>query len=482
MALVSPLLSVYACRLGQVNPMQLTLRPYQARAVHDLRLAFRSGARAPLLVAPTGAGKTIMFAAITSGAVARGRRVLILVHRRELIRQASAKLAAVGVAHGIIAAAFQPSDHSVQVASVQTLARRLGHQAWQPDLVVIDEAHHAVAGSWSRILDHWPDALRLGVTATPVRRDGRGLGTMFDRLVLGPSVAELIEQQHLSDFKIYAPTAAAEIKSLPIRGGDFDSGAAAQALDRPTITGDAIAHYQRLALGQPAIAFCCTAAHAEHVASQFRAAGATAKTILGTTPVDEREQLIRDLTTGALQVLVSVDVISEGTDVPAAAVAILLRPTQSEGLYLQQVGRVLRPAFSKAHALILDHVGNVHRHGFPDDHRAWSLDDARKRGRGGGPAAPSVRTCEQCFAAFKPAPICPCCGHQQPISSARAMRTVDGELQELKRINAQLRVAERRRQGQARTLQQLIHLGQARGMRNPVAWAKHVFYARQQRA
>jgi superfamily II DNA or RNA helicase len=459
--------------------MSLTLRDYQARAIHDLRTAYRSGARAPLLVMCTGGGKTIVFAAITAGAVERGRRVLILVHRRELIRQASAKLAWAGVAHGIIAAGFEPSDHPVQVASVQTLARRLKLQTWQPDLIVVDEAHHAVAGTWSQILDHWPHALRLGVTATPVRRDGRGLGAMFDRLVLGPSMQDLTAQGFLTRARIYAPQIRFQEANLRVRSGDYAPEQAAAELDKPSITGDAIEHYQRLGRGCGAIAFCCTTAHAEHVAAQFRASGITSQTVLGTTSVQDRELAINNLATGALQVLVSVDVISEGTDVPSVGCAILLRPTQSEGLYLQQVGRVLRPAPGKDHALILDHVGNVHRHGFPDDVRTWTLDDARRRTGKGGLPAPAVRTCESCFAAFKPQPVCPCCG-AECAAPAREIRQTDGELQELAR-EAVAR-ARRRDQGQARTMQQLIHLGQARGMRNPVAWARHVYFARQQRA
>jgi superfamily II DNA or RNA helicase len=459
--------------------MSLQLRDYQARAIHDLRTAYRSGARAPLLVAPCGMGKTVVFSAITAGAVERGRRVLILVHRRELIRQASAKLTWAGVDHGVIAAGFEPSDHPVQVASVQTLARRLKLQTWQPDLIVVDEAHHAVAGTWSQILDHWPHALRLGVTATPVRRDGRGLGAMFDRLVLGPSMQDLTAQGFLTGARIYAPRIRFQEANLRVRSGDYAPEQAAAELDKPSITGDAIEHYQRLGRGCGAIAFCCTTAHAEHVAAQFRASGITSQTLLGTTSVQDRELAINNLATGALQVLVSVDVISEGTDVPSVGCAILLRPTQSEGLYLQQVGRVLRPAPGKDHALILDHVGNVHRHGFPDDVRTWSLDDARRRTGKGGPPAPAVRTCESCFAAFKPAPVCPCCG-AECAAPAREIRQTDGELQELAR-EAVAR-ARRRDQGQARTLQQLIHLGQARGMKNPVAWARHVYFARQQRA
>lgn len=452
--------------------MSLILRDYQSRAIDDLRTAYRSGARSPLLVAPCGMGKTVCFAAITAGAVERGRRVLILVHRRELIRQASAKLTQAGVTHGIIAAGFESSDHPVQVASVQTLARRLERQYWQPDLIVIDEAHHAIAGTWGSVLSHWPEAYRLGVTATPVRRDGRGLGKVFDRLVLGPSVQDLTNQGFLTPAKIYAPNSGLEIGNLRVRSGDYAPEDAAQVLDKPTITGDAIEHYQRLGRGCSAIAFCCTTAHAEHVAAQFRACGIRSHVVFGTTPAEEREQLIADLGTGALQVLVSVDVISEGTDVPSVGAAILLRPTQSEGLYLQQVGRVLRPAPGKEHALVLDHVGNVHRHGFPDDHRDWTLDDARRRTSKGGPPAPCVRTCERCFAAFAPQPICPVCGTPSKLSP-REIKQRDGELQELTRGQ---RTADRKK---ARTLQDLMVVAKQRGY-SP-AWAKHVFYARQQR-
>ena len=452
----------------------MQLRPYQQQAITDLRLALRSGARAPLLVGATGMGKTVIFSAITAGAVERGRRVLILVHRRELIRQASAKLAQAGVSHGIVAAGFEPSDHPVQVASVQTLARRLKRQNCQPDLIVIDEAHHAIAGTWSNVISHWPDSLLLGVTATPVRQDGRGLGVMFDRLVLGPSTAELVAAGYLTPVKIYAPPQVADLTGIRTRAGDYANDQAAAAMTRPTVTGDAITHYQRIAAARPAIAFCCNVNHATTVSDAFNAAGISAATLLGNTT--DRDALVARFAAGELQVLVTVDVVSEGFDCPGAAVAILLRPTQSEGLYLQQVGRVLRPAPGKAAAIILDHVGNVHRHGFPDDHRDWTLDDARQRTGKGGPPAPCIRTCETCFAAFAPQPICPVCGTPSKLST-RELKHQAGELQELAR-EAVAR-SRRRDQGQAQTLQQLIHLGQQRGMKNPVTWAKHVHFARQ---
>ncbi len=451
-----------------------TLRPYQSRAVAELRDAYRHGSRAPLLVLPTGGGKTVVFSHVAHGASARGHHVLVLVHRRELIRQASSKLGQLGVDHGIIAAGFAGSAQPVQVASVQTLARRLGRTDWAPDLIVIDEAHHAVAGTWSKVLEHWPAALRLGVTATPVRQDGRGLSTMFDRLVQGPTVRDLTAQGFLSPARIYAPPVKADLTKLQKRAGDYQSDEASRRMDRPTVTGDAISHYQRLCQGAPAIAFCCSAQHATHVSDQFRQSGIRSAVILGTTPVDEREAMIRDLGRGALQVLVSVDVVSEGTDIPAVTAAILLRPTMSEGLYLQQVGRVLRPAPGKAEAIILDHVGNVITHGFPDDDRHWSL-DGREEGTGQleTEKAPIVRQCGVCFAAFPPQPVCPVCGTPSQLS-VREIQQREGELQELQR--EQLRREQRRQVGSARTLDELMAVAKQRGYHPN--WARRLHAAR----
>lgn len=450
----------------------MNLRSYQQRAIAETRAAIASGARAPLLVLPTGGGKTIIFSAIAQSAAAKGNRVLILVHRRELIHQASGKLQWIGVDHGIIAAGTPPSDHAVQIASVQTLARRLNRLDWQPSLIIIDEAHHATAGQWARILDHWPDAYRLGVTATPCRLDGCGLRSVFDAMVLGPSVADLIFAGFLSPARIYAPPVVADLQGIRSRGGDYVSDQAAAAMDRPTVTGDAISHYQRLAAGQQAIAFCCNVNHAVSVCDAFKTAGISSELLLGNTP--DREQVVADFAAHRTRVLVTVDVVSEGFDVPAASCAILLRPTQSLGLYLQQVGRVLRPAPGKDAAIVLDHVGNAMRHGFPDDARDWSLDDRMRRSK--GTPAPSVRTCPECFAAFKPAPICPLCGAQCVPIKSRVIRELAGELQELKR--AEQRTA-RREQGQARTLADLLMVAKNRGY-SP-GWAYRIAAARGKR-
>ena len=455
----------------------MQLRGYQDRAIDALRSAMQQGARAPLLCLPTGGGKTVILASIAAQAAARGRQVLILVHRRELIHQTASKLQWAGLEHGVIAAGHPATNARVQVASVQTLVRRLSRMDWAPSLVIIDEAHHAAAGSWRQILEHWSDAYRLGVTATPCRLDGRGLSEAFDHLVLGPSVADLVFWGFLSAARIYAPPVVADLSGIRRRAGDYANDQAAAAMDRPTVTGDAIAHYQRLADGQQAIAFCCNVAHAVSVCDAFKTAKISAALLLGGTGA--RDQVVADFAAGIVRVLVTVDVVSEGFDVPAASCAILLRPTQSLGLYLQQVGRVLRPAPGKDAALILDHVGNVTRHGFPDDPHEWSLAEGIVRG-GRGTPAPSVRTCPECYAAFKPAPICPVCGAACAPVKSRKIQQLVGELKELKREHVQQRIAERdqakRERQAARTLPQLLALAKERGY--APGWAYRIHQAR----
>ena len=407
----------------------MALRSYQELAITQLRGALAHHHKA-LLVMPTGSGKTVVFSEICRLADNKNRKVLILVHRRELVIQASDKLSRAGVEHGIVAAGFKPSPHPVQVASVQTLARRLRTVPVDPDLIIIDEAHHAVAGSWDKIINHYADAKLVGVTATPSRLDGRGLGSHFSTLVSGPSVEQLTKLGFLSQHRVFAPPVIADLSNVKTRAGDYANDQLSAAMDRPTVTGDAVSHYRRLADGLPAIAFCCSVAHATSVCASFNAAGYRAKLVTGNMKMEERDEAISGLADGRTQILCSVDVVSEGTDVPAVSAAILLRPTQSEALYLQQVGRILRPRPGKI-AIILDHVGNTFKHGFVDDVRAWSLDSKPKRQRKDEPAV-EVRQCPDCFAAFKPQPVCPCCGHVFK-TKAFQLETVEGDLVEIKR-------------------------------------------------
>lgn len=458
--------------------MAIKLRPYQVKVINELRHALRQGYKSVLLAAPTGMGKTVIFSEITRLATQRGHTVLILVHRRELVDQASDKLTRIGVDHGIICAGYKPRVSTVQVASVQTLARRLKLQPFAPQLIIIDEAHHCTrANTWGKVLSYWSDARLIGVTATPCRLDGKGLKHVFDTLITGPSVAELTAAGHLSPAKLWAPPARIDLSKLKTRAGDYVAEEAGEAMADKAIIGDVVAHYKRHADGVPAIAFCCNVYHAEVVARDLRANGISAQTLFGSTPKPARASTVQDFADGRVQVLVTVDVVSEGFDCPTAGAALLLRPTKSEALYLQQVGRVLRPSSGKSHAVVLDHVENIRRHGFPDDEREWTLNDRLKRGSKGGPAAPAVRECPECFAAFKPSPVCPSCGHEF-IRQEGGIKNLPGELQELRREESQRRVR-RREVGQARTLEQLLEVAKQRGYKP--GWAYRMMESRKAR-
>ena len=453
--------------------MTPTLRPYQLEAVASIRESFRQRHRAVLFVLPTGGGKTVVFSHIAEQAAAKGSRICILVHRQELLRQASASLHSLGVRHGLISPrhSMDLSAH-VQVASVQTLARRL-HKlpAGLFQLLVVDEAHHSNAGTWAKVLDHFTSARVLGVTATPCRTDGRGLGEWYSYMVQGPTAAELTASAHLAPARVLAPPGPSLV-GLGKRMGDYDMSQAGEMLQAGQAMGDCLAHYRRYLDGQTAIAFCCSVAHAEAVADLFHRNGVAAASIDGTMDGPTRERLLADLAAGRLKVLTSCALIGEGVDVPSVAGCILLRPTQSVSLHLQMIGRCLRPQPGKT-AVVLDHVGNYQRLGHHLEEREWTLDGKLTRQRS---AAPSVKVCPRCFAAMASAkPVCPECGHQF-VPERRELQHVDGELVELQQVER------RREQAQAATLEDLIAIGKRRGMKSPAGWARHVMAARSLRS
>ena len=363
---------------GTTNVNHMQLREYQAEAIDNLRSSLQDGSRSPLLVMPTGAGKTVVFAEISKRLRKNKHNVLILVHRKELIDQASKKLKAIKVTHGIIAANYQPKNSSIQIASVQTLVRRLNTNKFKPHYIIIDEAHHAAAGSWDKILTNFSDAYRIGCTATPIRLDGRGLKDYFDDLIPSYSISKLIELKYLAPYKVYAPPLKLNLNKVKVLGGDFQKKDLEEKMQKADIVGDAVQQYKKHADGLPAIAFCISVKHAERVCKRFNDAGYKSAIVHGDMPLKQREEVIGGLGNGKIQVLTSVDVISEGTDCPNVSVAILLRATKSEGLYLQQVGRILRPQKGKT-AIILDHVNATRTHGFVDDKRDWNLHSEKKK-------------------------------------------------------------------------------------------------------
>ena len=440
----------------------ITLRPYQQDLVDAIRLQYQYGRRSVLAVLPTGGGKTRAFSHIAEAASRKGNRVLILVHRAELLDQASRSLP---FHHGLIAAGRgMDLSHAVQVASVQTVARRL-HLLPRDyfQLIVVDEAHHTSAGTWAKVLAHFSTARLLGVTATPIRSDGRGLGEHYQVMVQGPSAQWLTDNGYLARARVLAPPGFSA-DGLRKRMGDFDPK---QAEDRVrNIHGDCVAHYRQHLSGQTAIAFCCSIAHAEAVAAVFNAAGIAAASIDGTMDTATRRHLLEQLGAGRIKVLTSCALIGEGVDVPSVGGCLLLRPTASVALHLQMIGRCLRPSGDKV-AVVLDHVGNCLRLGHHLEPREWTLEGLKKQDR---EKAPSVKVCPVCFAANPTgAAYCIECRHQFR-AEARELQQVDGELVELA---ARQR---RREQGSAQSLDDLRQLAQQRGFKR--GWAERVYQAR----
>jgi superfamily II DNA or RNA helicase len=602
------------------------LRDYQKNFIKDIHSQFCAGYKAVCGQSPTGSGKTVIFSYIANGAISQGSKVVILVHRQELILQTSLALAKFQIPNAIIApASVIKSSAQIQyrelgrnyidlnspcvVASVQTLGRRLDEFTNYFDFIITDECfvgdtliktkngykkikniksgdfvytfnekecffeykpvekrlkkplnenlirinniictenhlfftknnwkkakdltisdfllneyfnfvkiksitnvkknnedsvydltvadnhnyfangflvhncHHAVAGQWRNVTDRNPNAFLLGLTATPERLDGKGLGIesggVYEKLVLGPSVKSLIERGYLSQPRVFAPPINFDDSALRTIAGDYDVKQMSEMLDQPQIIGDCVRHYSKICPNMPAIAFCSTIEHARHTAEQFCNAGFNFKCIDGTMSDFDRRDAIEGLGSGRYDGLTSCNIISEGTDIPVVGCAIFLRKTKSLSLYLQQAGRVLRPYSGKEYSIILDHVRNVENHGFPEDERDWSLEGRRKQKRDEDEIF--IRTCPQCYACYKSSlRACPVCGFgaENAIKSQREIEFIDAELVEIQKVQKE------RERKEANAFNKLLELGKQRGYSNPYAWAKIVLNSRKRK-
>ena len=481
----------------------MKLRPHQDQGAAEIRDAFRKFKRV-LFVGPTAFGKTNLFSYIAKLAQAKGSRIVIIAHRQELILQISETLTAWGVEHGIINPQFTPSyRQSVQVASVQTLMSRLKKipdQFRTFNLVIQDECHHLVAtNTFGKVYQELGAPRLLGVTATPERADGKGLGEssggLFQTILEVIGVRELMDDGYLSRAKVFAPPSGIDLSEIKTKMGDYDKQALAAQIDKPQILGDAVAHYQRICPGVPAIAFGISIEHCEHIAAQFQSAGYNFQVIDGTMDAAKRKALIKGLG-HEIHGLVSADLISEGTDIPGVTAAIFLRPTQSLGLYIQQAGRALRTVFAqgydlstkegrlsaiangpKPNAFIIDHVGNTLRHGLIDMEREWSLDGrVKKKGKKKDQDEPAIdlKQCDKCFTVHAPAPVCPSCGHIYPPTASRGVEQVDGELKETtEAMQAKIKQDQRSAQSAAKSVDDMMaQLGYSRGRAEAIVKAR----------
>jgi len=398
----------------------ITLRPYQTELLQKIRYAINHGHHRVCAVLGCGGGKSVIIASIARMTTDNHNRVLFLVHRKELVAQIKGTMAAFGVDPELCLAMM-----------VQTATRRV-QKIPPPALIIVDEAHHSLSNSYIHIMDVFPRAVVVGFTATPQRMGEGGLGKVFQELITSVSTKWLIEHHYLAPYK-YLSVKLADTKGLHTRHGDYDQHEVAQLMEQGSIFGGTVEQWQKHAAGLKTIVYCASIKASEATAESFQEAGIKACHLDGETPKAVREKAVADFRSGKIQVLCNVDLFGEGFDVPDCETVVLLRPTKSLTLFIQQSMRPMRidPKNPNKVAIILDHVGNYTRHGLPDDDREWSLKAKKKKEK----SQIAVRQCPNCYRVFRTASVCPYCGYEFQHEERPERETVEGvDLEEVKRL------------------------------------------------
>ena len=431
-------------------------RPYQSDFIKKILAAFGSGKKKICVVAPCGAGKTVLFAGMAAAAQKNGKTVWFLVHRKELLDQTISTFERFGI-----------ECRTIHIGMVATVANHLTGYP-KPDMIIFDECHFSAARTWQKICEAYPDCYYIGLTATPCRLDGKPLKDIYEVMIKGITAKELIAQGWLSPYKYYAPSVA-DLSALKRKGKDFDSKQAEELLSTRAVFGDVIKHYRKYADGMQAICYCSSVTHSEKMAEQFREAGINAVHFDGNTPKKERDVIVEQYRKGEIQILCNVDLISVGFDCPDCECCILLRPTMSLALFIQQSMRCVRPKEGKT-AIILDHVNNYTRFGLPDDDRDWSLDSVpKKKSEYGEDGKLIIRQCNICFGTYKPdgSGKCPYCGAAEKLTQQEIKNIKQIELEEIK---------ESQRKEAEKAVEKITHPNDCRSMAELVAYAKKKGY------
>lgn len=393
--------------------MSYELREYQEGAIAETKRLLREGKRRPLIVCPTGGGKTLIAVkGIILPAVAKGSVVWFVAPRKQLVHQTSTKLDEIGLTdHGVVMANHWRKRPlaPVQVCSKDTLRNRHDLMA-RPNIVIWDEAHHVTDKNGCGAIVTATNAIHIGLTATPCRLDGKGLGSIFDCMIQVSTIADLISMGFLIPPRVFRAKGGVDLSGVKMSHGDFNQKDLAAASDKPKLVGNIVAQWQRDGDNRPTVCFAVNVAHSLHIVEQFKAAGVPAGHIDANTPDNERQHLLRLLRSGAIKVMSSVGVFTEGFDMPCVGCVILARATASLSLFIQMAGRGLRPEFGTAregeHCIFLDHAGLTARFGPITQVREWSLEDGAKK-----EAKPFRYQCRECGEELKGRPeVCPHCG------------------------------------------------------------------------
>lgn len=410
------------------------LRDYQQETIDKVYQSIKNHHRSIMVQQPPRTGKTVIMADIARRATAKGNRVLFMVHRQEIVQQVVKTFQADGVDMNL-----------TTIGMVQTITRHVDDLD-PPQIIFVDEAHHALAETYQRVLRAFPKAYKLLFTATPYRLNGAGFTDIADDLITGKPVSWLIDHQFLAPVDYYAPSQIDASKLRTKRTGDYSEDSIKEAM-KPKIYGNAVKHYLKLAAGKQAIAYTYNVDSAINLAQAFNSQGITARAVAGSTPKEERRKIIEDYRAGKIKIVTNAELFTEGLDLPNVDCVIMLRPTQSLSLYLQFAMRSMNPREGKT-ATIIDHVGNVERFGLPTDDREWTL-EGREKGKASssGATIKSVTVCQTCFASFyRTGGTCPYCG--AALGEEKKLEVVDGA--ELKKVTrSRLAIVKRLEQSSA---------------------------------
>jgi DNA repair protein RadD len=421
-------------------------RDYQYEDIAKIRDTYKAGSKATIYVSHTGSGKTIVFSYITERLYQNKQKILICTHRDNILQETSKKLTAIGLKHGIIAPGYPSVRYQIQLASIQTLVRRLNQWNFDWfDWMIFDECHHIGASTWQKIRSHFYKANLYGTTATPVRLDGYGMGNDFETMIVGKSYDYLVDKGFLSYPVYYVPENLQldyDLAHIKKNGYDYNKKQSELILDKRIITGNAIAEYAKLCDKEPALAFCVSIKHAEHVAEEFRNAGYLTDVIHSKIKPAKIAETIEKLRRGELHVVTSCDKVGEGTDIPKLRAVILLRYTASITVNHQQNGRASRPYEGKENSIHIDLVGNCKTHGLINFPIKWELTKGKFE-----PPVQGVIECEFCMKYYSVnLRACPHCGKMRIIKKKKRQDpiVVPGELKRVDyiKLNEDVKKAE----------------------------------------
>lgn len=439
--------------------MEITLRDYQQTLYDKATESFRKGNRRVLITAPCGAGKSYLFLYMCLRTIKNNKKVLVLVHRKELAEQ-----------HRALFREFNIPMENIRVALFYSEANRLGKHD-NPDLIIADEAHN-LPNTLKRVLNYY-NCFVIGLSATPCRLTGEPMGNVYEDLIVGIGVKELIAKKCLAPYKYYS-VQVADVSKLRIQHGDYVTSDAEKMLMQNAVYGDVIKSYKQFAEGKKTIVYCASIKHSQEVAEKFRQAGYKAAHMDSNTPKAEREKIMADFRSGEIQIICNVLLIVEGISVNDCECCILLRPTLSTTIFIQSAMRCMRYAEGKT-AVIIDCVGNYLKLGMPDDEREWSLTvPIKKRKEFNDDGTLSIRQCENCFKCFKTAPKCPFCGYEYQIKGRELKAVKEVELKQIQAVEREEKEKQKKQArmevGRCQTIEDLQKIARERGYKQAWVW------------